>query len=175
MVSVITLLGIIAAFMVFWQERNAGVVPAPTLPQMARLLMAECPAQVSGDILELGCGWGGLALKLARKYPQNRVIGYEMSLVPYWFSLLRSKYFSPGKNIEIIRKNFYDTSFSNTGLVMCYLSNPHMTKLEEKFLQELPKGALVISSTFHCPHWKPVRIQDVRRLYDAQIFVYEQT
>jgi phospholipid N-methyltransferase len=173
MASLFMLAVIIAVFTVFWQEQSLGVCVMPTTPQVSRLLMSECPAQVKGDILELGSGWGGLALKLAHKYPQNKVIGYEMSLVPYWVSVIRAKFFSSG-NLGIVRKNFYAVSFKDTGLVMCYLSNPHMAKLEGKFLQELPAGAQVISSTFHCPSWKPVRTQDVVRLYNAQIFVYEQ-
>jgi hypothetical protein len=170
MASLIELLGIIAVAVIFWQERSLGVSVMPTMPQMSRMLMAECPAQVKGNILELGSGWGGLASKLARKYPQNKVIGYEMSLVPYWIS----KIFSSSKNLEIVRENFYDVSFKDTGLVMCYLSNAHMAKLEDKFLKELPSGAKVISSTFHCPNWKPIRTQEVKRLYNAQIFIYEQ-
>ena len=171
MASLMTLLGIIAVAVIFWQERSLGVSVMPTMPQVSRLLMAECPAQVNGNILELGSGWGGLASKLARKYPQNKVIGYEMSLVPYWIS----KIFSSAKNLEFVRKNFYDASFKDAGLVMCYLSNPHMAKLEDKFLKELPQGAQVISSTFYCPHWKPVRTQEIKRMFNAQIFVYEKT
>ena len=171
MASFITLLGIIAVAVIFWQERSLGVSVMPTMPQMSRLLLTECPAQVKGNILELGSGWGGLASKLAQKYPQNKVIGYEMSLVPYWMSSLRSKFF---KNLEIVRKNFYDLSFEDAGLVMCYLSNPHMAKLEEKFLRELPAGAQVISSTCACPTWKPVRTQEVERMFNAKIFVYEK-
>jgi len=143
------------------------------MPQVSALLMNACPAQVQGNILELGSGWGGLASKLARKYPQNKVIGYEMSFVPYYVSVIRSIY-SPAKNLSFVQKNFYDVSFKEAGLVMCYLSNPHMAKLEEKFLRELPKGAQVISSTFHCPQWKPIRTIDIKRLFNAQIFVYEQ-
>ena len=174
MATLITLLGIIAVFMIFWQEQSLGVSVMPTTPQVSVLLMDACPAQVKGDILELGSGWGGLASKLAHKYPQNKVIGYEMSFVPYWISVMRAKLFSSGGNLSFVQKNFYDVSFKETGLVMCYLSNPHMAKLEEKFLRELPKGALVISSTFHCPQWKPVRTIDIKRMFNAQIFVYEQ-
>jgi len=174
MASLITLMGIIAVAVIFWQERSLGVSVMPTTPQVSRLLMAECPAQVRGDILELGSGWGGMALKLAHKYPQNRVIGYEMSLLPYWISVIRSKLFSSGGNLKFVRKNFYNPSFNDAGLVMCYLSNPHMAKLEGKFLQELPSGAQVISSTFHCPNWQPLRTQDIVRLFNAQIFVYEK-
>jgi len=173
MASLITLLGIIAVAIVFWQERSLGVSVMPTMPQVSRLLMAECPAQVKGNILELGSGWGGLALKLARRYPQNRVIGYEMSIVPYWVSIIRSKLFSSG-NLGIAREDFYDVSFKDVGLVMCYLSIPHMAKLEDKFLKELPPGAQVISSTFPCPNWKSVRTQEIKRMFKAQIFVYEQ-
>ncbi len=172
MASIIMLAVIIAVFTIFWQEQSLGVCVMPTTPQVSRMLMDECLAEVRGDILELGCGWGGLALKLAHKYPQNKVIGYEMSLLPYWVSVLRAK-ISSMKNIEIRRKNFYDTPFNDAGLVMCYLSNPHMAKLEGKFMSELPVGALVISSTFHCPNWKPIRTLDVVRLCNAQIFVYE--
>lgn len=174
MAAFITLLGIIAVFMIFWQEQSLGVSVMPTTPQVSHLLMEACPAQVRGDIIEPGSGWGGLALKLAHKYPQNRVIGYEMSFVPYWISVIRSKLFSSGGNLAFVQKNFYDVSFKETGLVVCYLSNPHMAKLEEKFRRELPHGALVISSTFHCPLWKPVRTIDIKRLFNAQIFIYEQ-
>jgi len=173
MASLITLLGIIAVAAVFWQERSAGISPAPTLPQMARMMMEQCPVQVQGDILELGCGWGGLALKLAAKYPQNNVIGYEMSWVPYLVSSLREKIYV-GHNLKIVRGNFYDVPFNNAGLVMCYLSPQHMVKLEEKFLRELPTGAQVISSTFYCPTWTPIRTQDVKRLVNSKIFVYEK-
>lgn len=170
--SLIMLGALVAAIFVFWQERSLGIVPMPVMPQMARLMLEECPERVNGDILEIGSGWGGLAIKLARKYPDSRVVGCEMSWVPYLFSHARLK---AGRlpNLNLLRKDFFDVDFSGAGLVVCYLSNAHMKKLEPKFLRELPEGAKVVSSTFACPEWQPVRVRRVPRLYDAQIFVYE--
>lgn len=52
---------------------DAGVFSKGELDQGTRLLLDALPA-LSGDVLDLGCGWGAIGVSLARANPGCRVV-----------------------------------------------------------------------------------------------------
>ncbi|KXS51512.1 MAG: hypothetical protein AWU57_4106, partial [Marinobacter sp. T13-3] len=58
-----------------------------------------------GPVYDLGSGWGGLVIRLAQKYPDRKIVGYEVSLVPWLVSVFFKKILRLG-NLEIYKKNF---------------------------------------------------------------------
>jgi predicted RNA methylase len=117
-----------------------------------RALMQELPKQASGVIYELGCGWGGLAIALAKRYPEQQVVGYELSPLPYLVSLIR-KWVGGHRNLRIYRRNFFREDLFDAGLVVCYLYRKAMRRLEEV----LPT-TVVVTHTFGLGDAKPVRV-----------------
>ena len=52
---------------------DAGVFSRGEVDTGTRLLLEALPEEMSGDILDLGCGWGAIGISVARKWPETRV------------------------------------------------------------------------------------------------------
>lgn len=163
--------GIISSI-VFWTIRN-GISPMPTAPAVSKTLFSNLSFLnlIEGKIYDLGAGWGSLVFPLAKEYPAKPVIGYENSLIPYLFCLIRAQV-TAGRNVKIIHKNFYNVSLHDASLVVCYLYPGAMLKLKAKFEKELKPGCHVVSNTFTIPGWTPYDVWKTNDLYETKIYVY---
>ena len=132
-------------------------------------MLQVLPVGWKGKIYELGSGWGGLALRLSKKYPDAEVVAIELSLVPFIVSFLR-KALTGAKNLKIYRQDFYQSSINDAGAIFCYLYPGAMKKLSPKFKEEL-KG-VVISNSFALPGWKESKILYAPDLSATKIYVY---
>lgn len=148
-----------------------GITPTPTSSKVKNKIFENLPAEFEGKIIELGSGWGSLAIPLARKYPNCQIVAYEISPLPYFFSKFVAKFLGC-KNLLIIRQDFFKVSLGDVALVVCYLYPGAMSRLKEKFEKELPAGAYVLSHTFAVPGWKPLQIEQASDLYHTPIYLY---
>ena len=57
---------------------DAGVFSKGELDQGTRLLLDALPA-LSGDVLDLGCGWGAIGVSIARANPDCRVVMVDVN------------------------------------------------------------------------------------------------
>ena len=130
------------------------------------------PAEVEGEIHELGAGWGTLAFPLADRYSSSRVVAWEASLVPYAFCWLRTR-LRARPNLVLRRGDFFAADLRRARLVTCYLFPKGMERLERKFQEELPKGAVVVSSTFALRLRTPSASVVVADLYRTHVFRYD--
>lgn len=160
----------ILASIIFWSIHN-GISPMPTSRKAKRCILSVLPKNVTGKVYELGSGWGTLLFPLARLYPGHQILGYETSPLPYWFSRMRCK-LGRYKNVHIMRKDFFDASLTDAGLVVCYLYPGAMQRLKGKLTKELPSIAWVVSNTFSVPGWQACKVCEVGDLYYSKIYVY---
>src|SRR5687768_13432770 len=73
---------------------TTGVTPAPTkaaesadvVALLKQVALVEQPI-----IYELGCGWGSLAIALAKAFPHAQIRGIELSPLPYWVARFRTR------------------------------------------------------------------------------------
>ena len=70
--------------------------------------------------MDLGSGWGNLVVNFARKYPNHRVVGYELSLIPFLVSYFLKIVFQL-KNLALKRRNFLHEDFQDNVVFICYL------------------------------------------------------
>ena len=155
-----------------------GNVPLPTSmavqARMLDILPKPLPKKGEMKIYELGSGWGSLARALATQYPTYKVVGIEISIIPWTFSrimlLLR-----PKKNLEFQLCNFFKTDISDCRLAVCYLAPSTMKRLYSKFYKELPLGSLILSNTFSLRGWRVMRSAIASDLYQSEIFLYERS
>jgi len=141
----------------------------PTSEKVRRALLASLPDLEEGTVIDLGSGWGNLIFPLAHKYQNCRIIGYENSPIPYWFSAL----VNPKTNVTIRKDDFFERSLQDADLILCYLFPRGMQNLKTKFEKELQKGTKVISHTFAIPGWTPTKIIEVNDLHCSKIYFYE--
>ena len=122
-------------------------------------------------VLELGCGWGGLLMAVSEKYPNRRVIGYEMSWVPWLVSWLRLK-LAGRRQVKVLRKNFYKASWPDQSILFCYLSPTLMQQLQDKVEKEEHVQGL-ISNTFALSKSEAVNTLQLKDLYHTKIYTYQ--
>jgi hypothetical protein len=125
-----------------------GVPPHPSsrgeaADVIALLKQATLPEQAV--IYELGCGWGSLAIALARAFPTARIRGIEMSPLPYWVARFRTRNML---NVSLQRGNFYACDLQDASAVTCYLMIKPMPKLAGFLDSQLQPGTSVVSLTF---------------------------
>ncbi|WP_281647313.1 hypothetical protein [Parendozoicomonas sp. Alg238-R29] len=160
---------LIAGWIAIYSLKN-GIGPVPTNRLVKRRLFGFIPDKVSGDIFELGAGWGGVSLELARHYPAQKVIAVENSLPVWLFCWLRAR-ISGLNNLEIRFGDIYQTNLKNAGMVYCYLYPKAMIKLAPQ-LQVLPAGCVLISNTFSAPGMEPESCMQATDLWKSQIYCY---
>lgn len=54
-------------------QTDAGVFSKGEVDTGTKLLLEALPEDMSGEILDLGCGWGVIGIAIARKWPDTRV------------------------------------------------------------------------------------------------------
>jgi methylase of polypeptide subunit release factors len=79
-------------------------------------------------VLELGSGWGALAIAAAKACPHAKIIGYEISPAPLWIARLRA-FLGRHKNLSFVGGNFYDSDFRHADCVLTYLTVNLMSEL----------------------------------------------
>lgn len=164
------LLAWVAISIIYWSIKN-GISPMPSSRRAKKAILMSIPKDVSGEIFELGCGWGTLAFDLAAKFPHVQIEAYETSTIPYLYCITQ-KWLFPVPNLHFHRKDFYKASLHNAGAVVCYLYPGAMQKLKPKFEHELPLHSTIVTNTFSIHGWNPSQSIDLLDMYRTQIFVY---
>ena len=168
--TVFTLISIV------WSTLVSGISPMPS-SQKARRAMLQLVSETdieagTGPIFELGSGWGNLLIPLAKKYPQRKVIGYELSIVP-WFTTLLLKNLLGLKNLEVYRKNFLHADLSSTSIILCYLYPKGMQDLGSKIKSQRGQLKYLISNNFALPSHQPIKTIQLDDLYQSPVYLYK--
>ena len=161
------ILALLALSLIYWTIK-LGIGPTPTSSKVQATLQEMLPESVSGDVVELGSGWGQLLKVLVKRYPKNKVIGYERSPIPFYYS----KCFF--KKASIRKQNFFREGFSDTGLLVCYLYPKAMHRVEQEIVPLLPEGSWIVTHTFALPGLTPVRVGRSNDLYRTPVYLYQK-
>jgi len=124
-----------------------------------------------GAIFELGSGWGNLLIPLAKTYPQRKIVGYELSLVPWLASSLLKKILGL-ENLQLYRKNFLHADLSSASVILCYLFPGGMQGLENKLKADGGKPDYLISNNFALPSHSPSKTLQIDDFYRSPIYLY---
>ncbi len=142
----------------------------PSSIAVRRALFKNIGDMSGKNIVDLGSGWGHLAVAMARKYPKALVKGYENSPLPFLFS-----FFLKGKlPLSVHYKDFFSISLKEYDVVLCYLCPFSMEKLDKKLEEELSDKTLVVSLVFALPGWKPDKVIYADDLYKSPIYFYRK-
>jgi len=162
---------LIAVALVVIYTLRLGAPPWPSTPSAVRVLLSALPTRVEGEILHLGCGWGGLTLALAARYPDRRVVGVELSPVPWAVARLRALAGRPARP-DVRRADLHRVDLSRAGLIVCYLHGAAMVRLADRMRHEAPAGCWLASNTFALPGLDPVARHPVGDPFGTTILVY---
>jgi len=151
---------------------RAGISPMPSSGRAAKQLLALVPPG-EGPIVELGSGWGGLAVALAKAHPHRPVVAYEISTLPWLCSVGRAR-LARQENLSIHRRDFFLADLSEAQVVVCYLHPAGMTRLQAKLTAELAPGTTVLSNTFALHGWAPEDVVTLEDLHRTPVYRYRQ-
>lgn len=145
-----------------------GISPMPSSLKACNIMFDLSKKSKSKTIIDVGSGFGFLALFFAFKNPNVKIIGYETSLFPWMISVV-AKYICRRENLNFYRKNFLTIEFPSDCLIICYLFPQGMFTLEDKLKH---RDIMVISNTFSFNKQKPKETKKVNDLYKTPIYVY---
>lgn len=126
----------------------------------------------TGAIIDLGSGWGNLVIRIAKANPQRKIIGYELSLLPWLTSSLLKNVLGLN-NLVIYRKNFYAEKLPDAAVITCYLYPEAMNKIKQKLLLENPNINFLISNNFALPSCKPHMKIFIDDFYKSPVYLYK--
>lgn len=153
----------------------AGWSAAPWLPtkRTERELVADLLTLRPGETLyDLGCGDGVVLFTLADRYPEARLIGYEVFIVPYLLGNLRR--LLGGRRYRNVRIRFGDLfrqDLRDASAVFCFLMAKSYGRLGAKFARELKDECRVMVEAWPIPGLTPVR--DVKQTGKVRLFLYQ--
>ncbi len=161
----------LAGISIVWSTLRLGISPMPTSPRVLKAVLSLVPTELSGEVLELGAGWGTLAWAVARARPQVTVVAWEASPVPFAFCWLRLRV-QRRANLMLRFGDFRDADLSKARLALAYLWTGGMTQLAPRFDAELPVGAMVVTHTFAWRGREPELSVTVDDLYRTKVYRY---
>jgi precorrin-6B methylase 2 len=150
-----------------------GVPPMPTSAAVRSCMFDLVRGQSPGTVYELGAGWGGLAVALARRFPDARVVALEASPLPWAVCRMRAALFGP-KNLDVRFADVLRADLADADLAVCFLCPPAMAKLAPRLETALNPGALVLSNAFALPGWTPLREVRVDDLHRSAVYLYRR-
>ena len=163
-------IGLLSAGSIVWTTLRAGISPLPSSRKATRAILDLIPESTGQCMVELGSGWGGLARALACRRPEADIVAYELSFLPWLWSMGIAR-LTRQQRVEFVRNDFFDTELGEADVVLCYLFPGAMERLSER-LNELKVGSVVISNTFRLPGWEPDEIIELDDLYRTPVYRY---
>ena len=137
--------------------------PIPTSPRTRRQIIEAIrklrPAgETGGLIIDPGCGFGGLALGLARAFPESEVVGIDLQPLLLLVAQLRAKLLGL-RNVTFRRGNLFKEDYRRVRVIACYLYGNVMEQIYTKWDTELQDGRLPSGDKLiRLPHWSPVEV-----------------
>lgn len=119
-------------------------MPSSAKAYQTMLMLTENTGQ--GAIYDLGSGWGTLALRAAARFPDRKVVGYELSLLPYLVSIFLKQVYG-ANNLTLYRRDFMASDLSEASVLLCYLYPGGMSKVSALISSAQIKGSKL--SSFH--------------------------
>ena len=150
-------LGAFGLFMIlFWSTFRTQVPYYPSGTALRPLVASLIPSGESPRVIDIGSGFGGLVLDLARRRPDARVEGIELAPLPWLASCLRAA--ATRSSARFRRGDYERLAFGDYDLVFAYLSPAAMEALWRKAAREMRPGAALASYEFMAPGRAPDRI-----------------
>jgi hypothetical protein len=113
--------------------------------EACRKLVRLLPAQSGLQVLDLGCGAGGVLQHLSRARPDMAYTGFELAPLPALLAWLRLRRCG---NCQVSWSDFWRADLSSYDVVYAFLSPAAMPDLWRKARAEMKPGSLLVSNSF---------------------------
>lgn len=166
MVSTLLVVGSIV-----WSTAKVGISPMPSSRKAREAIIRLMADTGTGPVYDLGSGWGGLVIRLAKKHPDRKIVGYEVSFVPWLVSVFFKKTLRLD-NLEIHNKNFLLADLSGADVLVCFLHTDGMRDVAGKLAADNISNVFLISNYFALPSCQPETAVLISDFYKSPIYRY---
>jgi SAM-dependent methyltransferase len=121
---------------------------APFVPARKRVigpLLQLLDLKPNDVFYDLGCGDGRIIIAVAQKFPQTKVVGVELGLLPYLTTRIKTRKYH---NIEVRFNNIFKEPLGQATCIYAYLYPKVLDRLLPKLNRELRTGTTFISCDF---------------------------
>jgi trans-aconitate methyltransferase len=155
---------------ILFHHLRTGVPPVPASAAESEAVIAllrEADIAAGARIYELGCGWGSLALALARAFPEATIVGIEISPLPCAVAKLRAR---RHPRVTIRWGDYRKHALRDAAAVTAYLMIKPMSDLATLLDRELAEGTPVVSLCFGFRDRTPAATQRLRLAGEATLY-----
>lgn len=148
----------------------AGISAAPyipTKPKQKRRLIERLNFKNGDVVYDLGCGTGTLTFAAAKKNPQIKSIGYEISIIPYLIAKIKSFAY---KNAEIRFGNLFKQPMNDADTIFIFLLSKSYPKLIAKLKQEVKDDCRIVVEAWPLPNIEPAETITEEKLLPVYIY-----
>jgi len=169
----ITTVFIVGASIVF-STIKIGISPMPSSKKAYQAMIALADETGTESIYDLGSGWGSLVIRLARRYPDRQIVGYELSIFPWLITMIIKRILGLS-NLVVYREDFLKADLSGASVIICYLFPTAMEAIKNKL--DLGKGNLrfIISNNFALPSYQASKVVQLNDFYNSPVYLYRMT
>lgn len=141
--------GFLFFLVLFWSTFRTQVPYYPSRESTWRAVDALLPPEAPLRIIDIGSGFGGFVLSMARRRPQASLAGIEIAPLPWLVSRLRAVFDRSGGNrARFVLGDYTRLDFAEYDVIFAYLSPAAMTALWNKARAEMRPGSLLLSYEF---------------------------
>jgi predicted methyltransferase len=141
-----------------------GAIWSPTPMKTVRTMLQMAWVKPGEKVYDLGSGDGRIAIAAAREFGATSV-GIELNPLLALIAKLKVSSARLGGSVKIVRGDLYRQSFRDADVIAIYLSPQGNRRLKEKLERELRDGARVVSHRWPFVGWKPVKVDEERKIY----------
>ena len=163
---------VLITFSLIYSTVKLGISPMPCSSKAYNTMKKLVDETGTGTIIDLGSGWGNFVIRIAKENPQRKIVGYELSILPWLTSIFLKKILGL-KNLTVHRQNFYNVNLPSASVLICYLYPEAMSKINEKLCIEKPDIDFLISNNFALPSWSPYKVMVLDDFYKSPVYLYK--
>ncbi|XOZ35064.1 hypothetical protein ACMDCT_07475 [Halomonadaceae bacterium KBTZ08] len=162
---------LVVAASILWSTLRTGMPPMPSIGRAPGVMLALVETPPDGAIVDMGSGWGTLAIRCARRFPQTPVIGYEVSFFPWLVSVLLARLMRLD-NLRFYRRDFRNAELDGVEVVLCYLMPAGMQAVQQRLARDPGSVRWVISHCFALRGREPETLRELPDLYATPVYRY---
>lgn len=142
----------VALVALYWSSFRTQVPYYPSRRPVWEAVAGLLPPPAAGrqvSVIDIGSGFGGMAMHVARVRPDAEVAGIELAPLPWLVSSLRARWRRSRARFQ--RGDYEKLDLGRYDLVFAYLSPAAMPGLWAKARREMRPGSLLVSHEFPVP------------------------
>lgn len=155
-------------FLILFSAAYAGYSSAPWVPTRRAeltLLLTKLPRNTEDTVIDLGSGTGTLLFALAQAGHRGPLIGYEISLGPYLFALLRKyTHWQRYRNVRLYYRSLWRAHLAQADILLCFLLPSSYPQLVPWLRARAPRHATIVVQAWPLPEWPHTTLHTERTL-----------